>query len=257
VEDEELQEEVGAGPPSELADSIRAVHTSKRRPDTSGAIEARVAAERNARLAAGEPEGHKLKPVGANVVPKRKPRAFMEDALPLSPGRAAGLGITSILPPMRVKNDKKFQKFLFDITQNPDLRAECPTWASLAERFGVSVSTIKTWLLSDEVAKAMETAVSHEAKMRMPSVIRAVRVRAEVTGDPHAAEFLRKIAKMGTAETDASKSFESTLRQIAAARASETKALPAPVRVIEAQSLPERLTVDVDVVDSEETGGSR
>ncbi len=134
-------------------------------------------------------------------------------------------GLTSILPPMRAKEDPKFRRFLLEIT-DPDLRFQFPTWTSLAAHFETSVQTIKTWCLSDEMSQALAIGISHEARLMMPSVLRSVKLRAEMTGDPHAAEFIRKLAKLGTAETDVTKSFESTLRAIAAARSKGPALLP-------------------------------
>ena len=202
-----------------LRDSIRKTQASKRRPQVAELIAKRIAALRQL-----DAEG----PDGIAVADQPKPQALsvrrtnLEDSLPLAPQRAARLGLTSILPPLKVLRQKQFQAFLLEIT-DPDFRVNYPTYRQMAETFGVTVSTIKTWLLSEEVSRAVEVSLSHEARLMMPSVMRSVRLRAETTGDPHAAEFVRKIAKLGTAETDAQKSFENTLRQIALQRSQAAK----------------------------------
>lgn len=218
-----------------FTDSLRKLHTSKRRPDASLAIADKVAQERAAKKIVPQTQLPDVPVDPKDPRTKRRGRRWAEDALPLSPSRAAAQGLTSILPPMKAKNDARFQAFVFEVTTNPDLRTEYPTWQSLSERFNVSVTVLKTWLLSEEVSKAMAAVVSHEARMAMPSVMRAVRIRAEVTGDPHAAELLRKVAKLGTAESDATKGLESSLRQLALARQQEAR-LPLRVdaRVIDA-----------------------
>jgi hypothetical protein len=213
----------------ELEDSIRGSQKSHRRPDAAAAIADGIAREREFKVGAGE----KTELATTSTGPGKGSRRSLEDSLPLSPARAAKLGLTSILPPMRAKSDERFRRFLLEIT-DPDLRHQFPTWTALATHFEVSVQTIKTWLLSEEASQALAIGISHEARLMMPSVLRSVRLRAEVTGDPHAAEFIRKIAKLGTAETDASRSFESTLRAIAASRASaEPKLVEAKVVTIE------------------------
>lgn len=223
-------------------DSIRGAQRSHRKPDVALLITDRIEADRQRSLntekrplpALEHPEGTSDEVKEAN----------MEDSLPLAPAAAARLGLTSILPPMQVKENPRFQRFIMEV-MNPDLRYQYPTWTELARHFGVSVQTIKTWMLSAEVSKALEVGLSHEARMMMPSVLRSVKLRAELTGDPHAAEFVRKVAKLGTAETDASRSFEKTLRQIAAERAG------AGTRVLEVKEEPEEaILVDPDPLAS-------
>jgi hypothetical protein len=203
-----------------MRDSIRKAENRKKNGASIGPkiIEAIEASRRSLRPSTHLPEGQ----VGEGTPVDAKP-ADTSDDLPLSPRKAALLGLTSILPPTDASDNKNFQRFLIDLT-DPDFKYQFPTWESAAKRYGVSVSTIKTWYLSEEAAKALEAGIAHEAKMAMPSVLRSVRLRAELTGDPHAAEFVRKVGKLGTAESDATRSFERTLRQIAEARAKEAKA---------------------------------
>ncbi len=207
-----------------LQDSIRGSQKSHRRADVGHMLASHIEEIRRVKQtlrASPEVESRESSLVGEDEVVKRANR---EDSLPLSPAKAARLGLTSILPPMKVKDDEKFMDFLTQI-MDPDLRSTYPTYTALAKRFQVSVQTLKTWLLSEELAKVLEASIAHEARLTMPSVLRSVRLRAELTGDPHAAEFIRKVAKLGTAETDASRSFEKTIRQIAADRAGASKPL--------------------------------
>lgn len=219
-------------PEQPLEDSIRSAQRSHRSNQATEAIQARIQEERALRRASAS--GHQVQTTGVRG-PNRVRPANQEDSLPLSPAKAAALGMTLILPPMQVRQEEKFRRFLHEVLTNPDLRADYPTYTSLSAHFGVSVQTIKTWLLSEEVGKALRSSMSHEALMSMPSVLRSVRLRAELTGDPHAAEFVRKVAKLGTAETDAQSSFEKTLREIAHERMKTNAALPRPVQVIEAR----------------------
>lgn len=201
---------------ADVEDSIRGAAKSHRRPDNGAAIADAIARERELKVGLGEKQG-------VDTTSEEAPRTLRRDVeatLPLSSAQAAREGLTSILPPMRaLKDDERFRRFLLEIT-DPDLRYQYPTWTALAEHFECSVQTVKTWLLSEECSAAMAVGISHAARMMMPGVLRSVKLRAEMTGDPHAAEWIRKVAKLGTAETDASKSFESTLRAIAASRAS-------------------------------------
>lgn len=208
-----------------MQDSLRAQHTSHRRPEVSGQIAAEI---RRVQDLKGSIEPNKQQPT-SRALPKRG--RMVEDSLPLAPHRAAKLGLTAILPPAKVRNNEKFRFFIQEIT-DPDFRTRFPTWMGMAEHFGVGVATLKTWMLSEEAGLAMKASVAHEALMHMPSIIRSVRMRAEITGDPHAAEFVRKVAKLGTAELDQAKSFENTLRQIALSRASGSAKL-AEAKVIE------------------------
>lgn len=197
-----------------LSDTIRGAQRSHRKPDVSQGILARV--EEIRKIKESEARGY-VKMPSANSVPQGQPRSY-EYALPLSPHRAAKLGLTSLLPSIKVKREAKFRRFLMELS-DPDLRTSHPTYTALAQHFEVSVQTIKTWLLSEEAAKSLKASIQNEALQAMPSVMRSVRLRAEITGDPHAAEFIRKMAKLGTAETDAQSSFEKTLRHIAGERA--------------------------------------
>lgn len=206
----------------ELEDSIRATQRTHRRPDVSAQILQRIEDERRPTALPTSATGHSepLKP------------ARLIDTLPLSPERTAKLGLTSILPPMKVRREKAFRAFIIEITE-PDFKVRYPTWTALSQHFGVSVPTIRAWMLSEEVGKAVRASVSHEAAMSLPSVMRAVRIRAELTGDPHAAEMIRKIAKMGTAETDQAASFERTLKQIAHDRINKSLPKSASPKVID------------------------
>jgi hypothetical protein len=212
-----------------LQDSIRKVQKAHRRPDISQQIKARVDEIRSLAPAPAAP-------VPQDVIRVKRPyvrkKANAEDALPLSPSKASRLGLTSILPPMRVAKEEAFKDFLLSLS-DPDFRSQHPTWRSIADRFGVSVQTIRTWMLSEEVAKAMKSAIAHEAALALPSVLRAVRLRAELTGDPHAAEWVRKVAKVGTAETEQAASFERTLKEIALERARTPVGLPAARKTID------------------------
>lgn len=214
-----------------LSDSIRGEEASHRRADVGPQIAEAIAEERALKLEHGMIAAEDKEGAGEDPIKQ----ANLEDSLPLAPHMAAKLGLTSILPPMRVQDDEKFRRFLYEIL-DPDLRVLCPTYTSLAKRFQVSVQTIKTWLLSEEASKAIEVSIAHLARMAMPSVLRSVRLRAELTGDPHAAEYVRKVAKLGTAETEASRSFEKTLRQIAADRAALPRSQKAAV-ILEAEEL--------------------
>ncbi len=201
-----------------LQDSIRNAESNHRRQDIAPAMSEAIAEQRALKLEIGQLTERRREEAGEDPVKN----ANLEDSLPLAPHAAARLGLTSILPPMRVQEDEKFRRFLFEIL-DPDMRVAYPTYTALAKHFQVSVQTLKTWLLSEEASKAVEVSIAHVARMAMPSVLRSVQLRAELTGDPHAAEYVRKVAKLGTAETDASRSFEKTLRQIAADRAASGK----------------------------------
>lgn len=210
----------------QVEDSIRGAANSRRRPDTGAAIHDAIDRERSLLMDAGVKTSLETE----SGMAENGPRKALEDTLPLSAAEAARQGLTSILPPMRaLKEDERFRRFLLEIT-DPDLRYQYPTWTALAQHFECSVQTIKTWLLSEECSAAMAVGISHQARMMMPGVLRSVKLRAEMTGDPHAAEWIRKVAKLGTAETDASRSFESTLRSIAASRAA---ALPPKTVTVE------------------------
>lgn len=210
---------------NDLQDSIRTTQKGHRKPDVAGAIADRIR-EMATPTAVAEINDNS----DGELPPKKAARVV--DQLPLSPQRTAKLGLTSILPVMKVRREASFRQFILEVAE-PDFKTRFPTWQRLADHYAVSIPTIRAWLLSEEVGKAVRVSVVHEAAMAMPSVMRSVRLRAEITGDPHAAEWIRKVAKMGTAETDQAASFERTLKQIAAERRA-TPGLAAPAKHLKA-----------------------
>lgn len=232
-------------PDEDLTDSIRKAQKSHRRQDASEMIALAIERQRELKVAREAPSQESVAPEGYQA----PNRASLEDSLPLNAARVAQLGLTSIMPSVKAKDPEKFEAFLTALF-DPDFRYTYPTYPSMAKAFGVSVGTIRAWLLSEEVGKAMEAAVSHEARMMMPAVLRSVMLRATSTGDPHAAEYIRKVAKLGTAETDSARSFEKTLRQLAAEAAERGKAKPQVKRVEVLDAEGEPLQTGKDPLDN-------
>lgn len=234
-------------PYDDLEDSIRAHQKGHRKADSSALINEAIERERALKAA-----DYAAPVESVNQYHEDPEGRSYEKGLPVDAARMAHLGLTSVLPATKVRDQEKFNAFLTCL-YDPDFKHRFPTYSDMARHFGVSPGTIKAWLLSEEVGKALEAAVSHEARLMMPEVLRSVKLRAVATGDPHAAEYIRKVAKLGTAETDVAKSFEKTLRQIAAERASVAQkgGVPRIARVVEAEVLAEEPEAEgTDPLDS-------
>ena len=136
-----------------------------------------------------------------------------EQDLPHSPEKMAALSLATTLPKLESK-DERFQAFLLEVT-DPDFRALYPTFKQMAARYGVSVSTIKTWLLSKELQDMFRASLKKQALMKMPTVLESVALRAEISGDSHAATFVADMAGVrGRGVQDALGGIESQLKSI-------------------------------------------
>ena len=201
-------EQESKNPKDSIQPEIKKSATSHRAPDTTE----RIKTTREAKLeAAKNALGYQTEE--KDTFPEEHIEVGVDKDSPLSAEKMAEQGLTLILPKSTVKMPEKFGAFISAIL-DPQFSEVFPTYVDMAKGFHVDVRTVKSWLLSKEVGEAIEKGTRHKARLRMPRIIDAVAIRAEITGDPHAANFVAEQAGMRRIDQGSDGSFEKTLKTI-------------------------------------------
>jgi len=138
-----------------------------------------------------------------------------EDDLPHAPDKLEALHLTIKATPVGTGGEHaaRFQLFCQEASQ-PNFHIKFPSMRAIGRRFGVAVSTIRSWYLSEEFHNALPEAVKRYARAHTPRVMEAVVLRAELTGDPAASKIIFEQAGMLDAKGEAIKGIDSTLRSM-------------------------------------------